>query len=86
MRLFLDILIVLALFIAPFFVICILAFIGLIFFSHYVEFIVFALFAELIYRGGDVHILGMLLPFTIIALFWFLIAEFLKVFIRTRMI
>lgn len=86
MRIFFDILIVLALFVAPFYLVSILAIGGLIFFPRYAEFVIIALIAELTYRGGDVHLLGIMLPLTVLALLCFLTAEFLKVFIRTRMI
>lgn len=86
MRIFFDILLVSALFVAPFVFVCILAFIGLIYFSRYIEFVFIALVAELTYRGGDIHLLGIMLPMTIIALLCFFLAEFLKAFIHTRMI
>lgn len=86
MRIFFDILLFLAFFVAPFFVTAILAFIGLIFFSRYAEFLVVALFADLMYRGGNVHFLGMLLPFMLSALITFFIIEFSKAFIRARII
>lgn len=86
MRISFDILLVLSLLVAPFFVTATLALGSLIFFPRYVEFVVLALLAELTYRGGDIHILGILLPLTIVALLLFLFAEFVKAFIRTRMI
>jgi len=86
MRISFDILLVLLLLVAPFFITATLAFVGLIFFPRYAEFVALALFAELTYRGGDMHVLGMLVPLTIVALLLFLFAEFLKAFIRTRMI
>lgn len=81
-----DILLILALFVAPFTILCVLALIGLMVFPRYAEFVLLALFVQLIYPGGDMHLLGASLSLTIFALLVFIVAEFLKVFIRTRMI
>ena len=86
MRIPFDILLFLAFFVAPFSLTAILAFVGLLLFSRYVEFLVLALFAELMYRGADVHFLGIMLPFMLTALVSFFVIEFFKVFIRTRII
>lgn len=86
MRIFFDILLLITLFIAPFVFVCVLAIAGLIYFSRYIEFVFIALIAELTYRGGDIYLLGIMLPMTIIALLCFFLAEFFKAFIRTRMI
>ena len=86
MRISFDILLILALFMAPFYITCILAFVGLIFFPRFAEFVALALIAELSYRGGDIHVASVAVPLIFIAILCFIVAEFLKAFIRTRMI
>lgn len=86
MRTLFDIILVLALFTLPFTLVCILAFLGLLVFSGYIEFIVIALFAELIYRGGDIRVFGLSLSLTLLAILCFFCAEMLRIFVHKRMI
>ena len=77
-RIILDILLLIGLFAFPFWLLAVLAFIGLIYFRDFIEFIIVFMFSDFLYAVPEVRFGGSVFVMTIVAVIVYFATDFIK--------